>query len=144
MNGARAICSSSGGTYHPKESASRVIMLKSAATTIASTRASSPTPAAKTTSASSRVSASGASVSFSRKPRVARSGSPIGAVRQSRLTASHVSCPSAYDATAPWALVQNGHWLSDETNAAKSSRSPKLQSEAPFIARSSVSENGRP
>ena len=119
-------------------------MLKSAAITIASTSASSRTPVARTARASSLVSASGSRVSFSRKPSVARSASPTGAERQSRLTASHVSFPSAYDATAPWEPVQNGHWLTAETNAAKSSRSPTLQSDGPCIASSSVSENGRP
>src|SRR5207249_3377497 len=62
------------------------------------------------------------------------------AVRQSRFTASQTSSPSAYDATAPWAFVQNTHWLSAETNAAKSSRSPSLQSDGPRIARSSAAE----
>jgi hypothetical protein len=63
---------------------------------------------------------------------------------RSRLTASQISSPSAYDATAPWDPVQNGHWLTEDTNAANSSRSPTLQSDGPFIARSSVSEKGRP
>jgi polyhydroxyalkanoate synthesis repressor PhaR len=68
----------------------------------------------------------------------------IGAVRQSRSTASQTSLPIAYDATAPWAFVQNGHWLREETNAAKSSRSPADQSDGPRIARSRASEKGRP
>jgi hypothetical protein len=74
------------------------------------------------------------------KPSAARSRSSIGAVRQSRSTASQISCPSAYDATAPWAFVQKGHWFSEETNAAKSSRSPEVQSDSPRIAWSSASE----
>ena len=86
----------------------------------------------------------GRRVSFSMKPSVASSRSSIGAVRQLRSTASQTSCPSAYDATAPWAFVQKGHWLSDETNAAKSSRSPAVQSDGPRIAWSSASEKGRP
>ncbi len=119
-------------------------MLNSAQTWIASTSASSDTPAARTASASSRVTSSGRSVSFSRKPSVARIRGDTGAVRQSLSTACHTSSPSAYDATAPWAFVQNGHWLSDETNAAKSSRSPALQSDGPRSARSSASEYGSP
>jgi hypothetical protein len=43
------------------------------------------------------------------KPSIARSFSSIGAVRQSVSTARQISSPSAYDATAPWARVQNGH-----------------------------------
>src|SRR6266498_4248416 len=115
------------GTSQPRDSASRTIMLKSAATWIASTSAFSLTPAARTASASARTSSFGRSVSFSRKPRVARSGSLTDAERQSRLTASQTSSPSAYDATAPCAFVQNGHWLSTETKAAKSSRSPRSE-----------------
>ena len=83
--------------------------------------------------------------SASRGSRASRAASRrTGAVRQSRCTASQTSSPSAYDATAPWAFVQKGHWLSEETNAAKSSRSPSLQSDGPRIARSSASEYGRP
>ena len=84
--------------------------------------------------------ASGRSVSFSRNPSVARRGSsdgrraPVAPDRLPDLLAER------YDATAPCDPVQNGHWLTEETNAAKSSRSPTLQSDAPFIARSSVSE----
>jgi hypothetical protein len=74
------------------------------------------------------------------KPSVACSRSSTGAVRQSLLTASQTSSPSAYDATAPWAFVQKGHWLSTETNAANSSRSPADQSDGPRIAASSDSE----
>jgi hypothetical protein len=59
-------------------------MLKSEETWIASTRASSLTPAARTALASSGPSSSGCSVSFSMKPSVARSFSSTGAVRQSR------------------------------------------------------------
>ena len=65
-------------------------------------------------------------------------------MRQSASTASQTSSPSAYDATAPWERVQKGHWLSDETNPAKSSRSPSDQSDGPRIATSSAAENGRP
>ena len=71
-----------------------------------------------------RASSSGRSVIVSMKPSIARSLSSIGAVRQSDSTARQTSSPSAYDATAPCEPVQNGHWLSEETNAAKSSRSP--------------------
>ena len=119
-------------------------MLKSAATWIASTSASSETPARRTASASADESSPGLSVSFSTKPSVARSRSSIGAVRQSRSTARQTSSPSAYAATAAWAFVQNGHWLSDETKAANSSRSPADQSDGPRIARSSAAEYGRP
>jgi hypothetical protein len=59
-------------------------MLKSDETWIASTSASSLTPAARTASASSGPSSPGRSVSFSMKPSVARSFSSTGAVRQSR------------------------------------------------------------
>ena len=76
-------------------------MLKRAATWMASTSASRLTPAASAVSASRAVRASGRSVSFSRNPSVTRRGSSTGAVRQSRLTASQISSPSAYDATAP-------------------------------------------
>jgi hypothetical protein len=65
-------------------------------------------------------------------------------VRQSASTAFQTSSPSAYDATAPWERVQNGHWLSDETNPANSSRSPGDHSDGPRIAASSAVENGRP
>ena len=113
-------------------------MLKRAATWIASTSASSRTPVARTASASARASSRGRSVSVSRKPSVPRSRSSTGAVRQSCRTASQTSSPSAYDATAPWDPVQNGHWLSEETKAAKSSRSPGVQSDGPRMARSSA------
>jgi hypothetical protein len=115
-------------------------MLKSAVKWIASTSASRLTPAARTAAASSAVSSPGLSVSFSMKPSVARSRSSIGAERQSRLTASQTSSPSAYDATAPWAFVQKGHWFSDETKPAKSSRSPGDQSDGPRMAALRASE----
>ena len=84
-------------------------MLKSAATVAASRSASSETPAAYACSASPRVSSSGRSVSFSRKTSVARSSGASGALRQSATTAFQSSSPRAYDATAPWEPVQNGH-----------------------------------
>ena len=120
-------------------------MLKSAQTWIASTSASSETPAARTASASARVDL----IRLERQlleeaERRTRGASSTGAVRQSRRTASQTSSPSAYDATAPWAFVQNTHWLSDDTNAANSSRSPSLQSDGPRNASSSASEYGRP
>lgn len=63
---------------------------------------------------------------------MARSGGSTGAVRQSASTASTTSAdPNATVATAPWDSVQNGHWFSDETNAANSSRSATDQSEGP-------------
>jgi hypothetical protein len=77
-----------------------VIMLKRAATWIASTSASSLTPAARTASASAAVSSSGRRVSVSTNPSVARRPSPIGAVRQSLSTAFQTSSPSACAATA--------------------------------------------
>jgi hypothetical protein len=43
------------------------------------------------------------------KARAARSSDRSGAVRQSATTAFQTSSPSAYDATAPWESVQNGH-----------------------------------
>ena len=119
-------------------------MLKSAQTVAASRSACSETPAARTASASAGASSSGRSVSCSRKTSVAASSGRSGAVRQSSTTACQTSSPSAYDATAPWEPVQNGHWLSSDVNAAKSSRSPALQSDGPRIVRSSASENGCP
>jgi len=119
-------------------------MLKNAQTVAASLSASSETPAARAASASALVSSSGCSVSFSRKTSVAFSSGRSGAERQSSTTACQTSSPSAYDATAPWEPVQNGHWLSNDVKAAKSSRSPGLHSEGPRIARSSASEYGRP
>ena len=92
-------------------------MLKSAQTVAASRSAWSETPAARTASASAAVSSSGRSVSFSRKTSVAVSSGRSGAVRQSSTTACQTSSPSAYDATAPWEPVQNGHWLSSDVNA---------------------------
>src|SRR6266540_3881735 len=131
MRSAREWNSSNAGTSQSSESASRTIMLKSAATWIASISASSVTPAASTFSASPADSSPGRRVSFSRKPNVARRRSSTGAVRQSFSTASQTSRPSPYDATAPWAFVQKGHWLRDETNPAKSSRSPDSNRTAP-------------
>src|SRR4051812_24410958 len=119
-------------------------MLKSAQTVAASRSAASETPAARAASASAGSSSSGRSVSFSTKTSVAASSGRTGAVRQSAATASQTSSPSAYDATAPWEPVQKGHWFSSDVNAAKSSRSPGLQSDGPRIAVSSASENGRP
>ena len=119
-------------------------MLKRPQTVAASRSAWGETPAAWTASASARVSSSGRSVSFSRKTRVAASSGRSGAVRQSATTACQTSSPSAYDATAPWEPVQNGHWLRSEVNAAKSARSPGLQSDGPRMTRWSSSENGRP
>ncbi len=119
-------------------------MLKSAHTFTASRSASSETPAARTASASADSISSGRSVSFSRKTSVAANSGRRGAVRQSATTASQTSSPSAYDATAPWEPVQKGHWLSNDVNPAKSSRSPALQSDGPRITRSSACENGRP
>src|SRR6185437_10904253 len=51
---------------------------------------------------------------------------------------------NAYDATAPWASVQKGHWLSFDTNAANSSRSGSLQSDGPFITSWKYAETGSP
>ena len=140
--GARAVSRSQVGTSQPNESARRTIMLKSAQTVAASRSAWSETPADRTAAASSGTSSSGRSVSFSRKTSVARSSGRSGAVRQSATTASQSSSPSAYDATAPWEPVQNGHWLSNEVNPANSSRSPGLHSDVPRITSSSASENG--
>ncbi len=67
-----------------------------------------------------------------------------GAERQSSTTACQTSSPSAYDATAPWEPVQNGQWLSNDVNPAKSSRSPGDQSDGPRNTSSSFAENGRP
>ena len=119
-------------------------MLKSEQTVAASRSAWSPTPAARTSSASAAVSSSGRSVSFSRKTSVAFSSGRSGALRQSSTTACQTSSPSAYDATAPWEFVQKGHWLSNDVNPAKSSRSPALQSDGPRITRCSSPVNGPP
>lgn len=109
-------------------------MLNSAHTVAASRNAWFETPAARAASASAGSSSSGRSVSFSRKTSVAASSGRRGALRQLATTAFQVSSPSAYDATAPWELVQYGHWLSRDVNAANSSRSPGLHSESPRIA----------
>ena len=114
-------------------------MLKSEPTWIASTSAPSETPRRVPRRRPAR-SAVGSSVSFSRKPSVARSLRATGAVRQSRLTPSQTSLPSAYAATAAWECVQNGHCWRCETHPAKSSRSAVLQSDGPRIATSSASE----
>src|SRR5437763_13767245 len=119
-------------------------MLNMAATAAASRSACSETPASYTASASAGVSSSGRSVSRSRKGSAAASSGASGAVRQSSTTARQTSSPSAYDATAPWEPIQNGHWFSNEVKAAKSSRSPALQSDGPRITRSSSSEKGVP
>src|SRR5207245_5905970 len=95
-------------------------------------------------SASPASSSPGRRVSFSRKTSVAASSGESGAVRQSSTTACQTSSPSAYDATAPWEPIQNGHWLSSEVKPANSSRSPALQSDGPRITTSSSSENGVP
>ena len=124
--GARAVRLSQVGTSHPNESARRTIMLKSAQTVEASRSAWSDTPAERTAVASPGSSSSGRSVSFSRKVSVALSSGRSGAARQSATIASQTSSPSAYDATAPWEPVQNGHWLRREVNPANSSRSPAL------------------
>ena len=80
-------------------------MLNSTQTWIASSTASSLTPAARSGFTSAGPTSVGVSVSFSRKPRVARSFGSSGAVRQSARTASTVSsffsCFRASDATAP-------------------------------------------
>jgi hypothetical protein len=119
-------------------------MLKSAATRAASRSAARETPAAYAASASASVSSSGRSVCCSTNPRAARSRSSTGAVRQSALTASQTSSPSAYDATAPWEPAQKRHWFRCDVNAANSSRSPALHSDGQRIATSSASENGPP
>jgi hypothetical protein len=108
-------------------------MLKSEQTAAASRSAWSDTPAARAASAWADVSSSGRSVNCSRKTSVAVSSGRRGAVRQSSTTACQTSSPSAYDATAPWEPVQNGHWFSNDVNPAKSSRSPALQSDGPRI-----------
>jgi len=62
-------------------------------------------------------------------------------VRQSSSTAAVIrSSPKAFDATAPWARVQNTHWFREETKAAKSSRSPTLQGDGPRITSSVTSD----
>ena len=68
-------------------------------------------------------SSSGRSVSCSRKPSVARSFSSIGAVRQSRLTASQTSSPSAIRRDRGVGVRSEGALLRCETQPAKSSRS---------------------
>jgi hypothetical protein len=82
-------------------------MLKTTTTWTASSMASSVTPASRGAERSSGLNSAGASVSFSTKPRVARSFSLIGALRQSFRTDLVISSPRAFDATAPWASVQN-------------------------------------
>ena len=62
---------------------------------------------------------------------MARSAAEMGAVARSASTASTTSSPRTFDATAPWALVQNSHALVRETNAAISSRSPTDHSDGP-------------
>lgn len=79
----------------------RSMMLKYAATWIASAIAWSLAPAARSGATSSGPTSLGLRVSFSRKPSVARSFSSIGAVRQSSRTALTSSCDIAFDATAP-------------------------------------------
>src|SRR4051794_11235286 len=144
MAGARAVNDSQGGTSQPSESARRTIMLNSEQTSAASRSACLDTPAASTASASAVVSSSGRRVSVSRKRSVAASSGRSGAVRQSATTAAQTSSPSAYDATAPWEPVQNGHWFSNDVKPAKSPRSPALQSDGPRNTSSRRSENGRP
>jgi hypothetical protein len=84
-------------------------MLKSALTVAASRRASRETPASYAASASASVSSSGLCVRTSMKASAARSSDRSDAVRQFATTAFQSSSPSAYDATAPWEPVQNGH-----------------------------------
>jgi hypothetical protein len=76
-------------------------MLKSEHTSTASRSAWSETPAARARAASAGPSSPGRSVSVSRKASVASSSGRSGALRQSAMTASQTSSPSAYDATAP-------------------------------------------
>ena len=87
----------------------RTIIEKSAQTVAASSSAWRETPAAYAVSASAAVSSSGRSVIFSMNASAALNSGRSGAVRQSATTASQTSSPSAYDATAPWEPVQNGH-----------------------------------
>jgi hypothetical protein len=91
----------------------------------------SETPAALTAWMSSGPTSSGVSVTFSSKPMAAPSFGSSGALRQSSRTCAVIPSPRAFDATAPWAPVQNGHWLSREVNAANSSRSPTAHSDGP-------------
>src|SRR3954454_7486595 len=144
IDGARACNRSQAGTSQPSESASRTIIEKREQTVAASRNASRETPAAYAASACAGSSSSGRSVSTSRKASVAASSGRTGAVRQSSTIACQTSSPSAYDATAPCEPVQNRHWLSCDVNAAKSSRSPALQSEGPRITSCSAAENGCP
>jgi hypothetical protein len=77
-------------------------MLKSVQTWIASSIASSESPAARSGATSAGRTASGWSVSFSRNPSIARSFASTGALRQSWSTAStSLSSFRASDATAP-------------------------------------------
>jgi hypothetical protein len=56
------------------------------------------------------VSRAGESVIVSMNASAARTRGVTGAVRQSARTASTTApVPNAFDATAPWAFVQNGH-----------------------------------
>lgn len=121
------------GTWKPSESASRSIMLKTTTTWTASSMALSLTPASLGAERSSESKSRGASVSFSTKPRVARSFSLMGALRQSSRTNLVISSPRAFDATAPWACVQNEQEFFLDTNAAINSRSPTDHSDGPRI-----------
>ena len=99
-------------------------MLKKAATWIASTSAC-VAYAGRGTRRRPRSSSSRDRASSSPGSRASPAAARRSAPSASRAaTACQTSSPSAYDATAPWEPVQNGHWLSDETKAAKSSRSP--------------------
>ena len=100
-------------------------MLNSEPTWIASTSASSETPAARTSSASSRGQLVGVGGSAARGSRASRgaAGRPARCASP-RLTPSQTSSPSAYAATAAWECVQKGHCWRCETQPAKSSRSP--------------------
>jgi hypothetical protein len=101
--------------------------------------ASLSTPVCNTALASSGVSACGSSVILRKKRNVAISLASMGADSKSSSTCCVRVSSKAIAATAAWALVQNRHWLSRDTNAANSSRSPTVQADGPRISSNSWS-----
>lgn len=104
---------------------------KSAQTYEASRTASSLTPARRTASKSPGPNVLGVKVRVCKKPSMARSSGRTGAVRQSVRTASIKSCSIQYDATAPWAPVQNLQASKLAVKAANNSRSPAVHGDGP-------------
>src|SRR6516165_2873537 len=132
------------GSAKSRPSATRLIVLNNAQTSIASRIASGLTPASSTARTSGGPTSLGVRVNFSNRPRVALTRSSTLAVRQLVTTAAVVDGSRTAEATASWVVAQNWQRFRADTNAAKSSRSPIVHGDGPRITAWASAKNGLP